>query len=59
MERPVLVGALAGLELDVREHDVSTCPRQGQRVSPSDAARAAGDESDTPRKVNLEGDKSP
>ena len=41
-ERPVLVGALAGLELDVREHDVGTCPRQGQRVSPSDAARAPG-----------------
>jgi hypothetical protein len=52
-ERPVLVGALARLELDVREHDIGACPRQRQRVSPSDAARAPGDERDPSREIYL------
>jgi hypothetical protein len=47
-ERPVLVGALAGLELDVGEHNVGARLRQGQRVDPSDPPRAPGDERDPP-----------
>ena len=50
-ERPVLVGACLGLELDVGEHDVRAGPCQRERVGPAEPARAAGDERDPPGEI--------
>jgi hypothetical protein len=55
-ERPVLGlrPGIVGLELDVREHDVRTGPRQRERVGAPKAARAPGDERYPPREVDLD-----